>query len=187
MKTLLNRVFFTLLAASTLVGCAATPAQVNTAKAKVANRPAQAQMFERYSAKVAVDYHTQLAILEITAKSLMTQFSDDAVSVFHKLDTEDVEQDEMLLFRGKIFLGKDGHLYLANQAQGSKQMRFYAIGTYEMSNKSGESVEFKLAPELKLQVRNRSVLPHGGQPFLAVVTEVPPAVMPQAPALVRGQ
>lgn len=188
MKSLLKPVFFTLLAASTLAGCAAAPAQVSPAKARVASRPAQAKMFERYSAKVAVDYQTQLAILELTAKSLMTSFSDDAVSVIHQLEgAEATEAEEMFLFRGKIFLGKDGRLYLANQIQGSKQPRFYAIGTYDLEGRTGEPVNFKLASDLKLEVRNRSVLPHGGQPFIAVLTEAAPVPIAQAPALVRGQ
>jgi hypothetical protein len=179
-------VYTAILAFATLTGCAAAPLQAPRAH-KVASQPVKAQMFDRFVGKMAVDYQTQLAILEITAKGLMTQFSDDAVSVFHKLDTEDTEQDEMLLFRGKIFLGKDGNLYLASMVQGSKVTRFYPVGTYDMAGRTGEAVEFKLDRSIKLEVRNRGMLPHGGQPFFAAVTEASPVPVSQAPALVRGQ
>lgn len=185
----LKLVYTAVLAIATLTGCATAPMQAPQAHraASQPNKPVQAKMFDRFSGKVSVDYQTQLAVLEITAKGLVTQFSDDAVSVFHKLPQDDLEQDEMLLFRGKIFLGQDGRLYLASMVQGSKVTRFYAVGTYDVAGRTGEKVAFKLDPGMKLEVRNRGLLPHGGQAFFAAVTESNPVPTTQAPALVRGQ
>ncbi|MFN3430837.1 MAG: hypothetical protein ACK46X_12890 [Candidatus Sericytochromatia bacterium] len=173
-----------LLALGLLAGCGvqATPTSTATVRSAGAN---QAVMFDRFEAVVASEPGSELAVLSITAKGLLTKFTDDDVTVFVAVRSGDEPQQN--LFSSKVYLADDGRLYLQERRAGHARSRFYQVGAYQVSREPGRPVQFHFGAGMKLEARNRSIMPIGGGPFLALVVNAQPAPVTQAPHLVRGQ
>lgn len=179
----MSRFLPAMLVMSLLAGCGvqATPTSTGTVRAAAANK---AVYFDRFDAVVATDPASELAVLSITAKGLLTKFTDDDVTVFVALRGADEPQQN--LFSSKVYLAEDGRLYLQERRPGNARSRFYLVGTYQEAREQGRPVQFHFSDGMKLEARNRSIMPIGGGPFLALVVESPPAPVTQAPHLVRG-
>jgi hypothetical protein len=179
----MSRFLPAVLAMSLLAGCGAQAPATSTGAARVA-APSQARVFDRFEAVVAAEPASELAILSITAKGLLSKFTEDDVTVFLALPGDDGPQQNM--FTSKVYLSDDGRLYLQERRPGNARSRFYQVGRYQQAREAGHPVQFEFGEGMKLEARNRSIMPIGGGPFLALVVEAPPAPAMQAPHLVRG-
>jgi hypothetical protein len=180
----IHRFLPALLVLGTLTGCGVhTPA--TTVGAVKAATKSQAKVFDRFEAAVSTDATSGTAILEITAKSLMSQFKDDDVTVFVPMGKGAPEGGQQNLFCSKVFLGQDGHLYLSEQPKPGARPRYYEVGTYDAFRQPGDPVRFKFADGMKLEARNKSIVPVGAGPFLALVVQERPSPTAHAPNLVR--
>lgn len=175
-----HRFLPSLLAFAALTGCG-VHAPATTASVKVATT-SQARVFDRIEARVSHEQGTELAMLEFTCKGLMSQFTDDDVTVFAPIGKDETQQN---LFCSKVFLGQDGRLYLSDRAKPNARPRFYEIGSYDMFRAEGDVVHFQLHEGMKLEARGRSITPVGSGPFLALVVPDRPEATTNAPNLVR--
>lgn len=164
--------------AATLAGCGAqsvAPAQVQ------ASAPAQARYFDRFEAAVTHDPETGIACLEVTAKGLVSRFTDEDFTLIQSTPGDGDAPEQHALFTSRLYLGQDGRLYLRESQRASD--RFYQVGTYRQSR---GGLNFKLAEGLKMEARNRSLVPvHGAGPYIAIVVETMPMPLTHVPSLVR--
>jgi hypothetical protein len=174
---MIRMMFTAALLAGTLSACGAHPAAPSAAT-RVASTSG-VRFLDRIEAHVANETGTDFAFLSFTAKSLMSSFTDDDVTVFTPVRGDEPQQN---LFCSKVFLGQDGRLYLLEKPN-SGRARYYQIGDYEQGRAAGDPVRFTLAPGMKLEARRQSM---ASGPFVALVVVDKPAPTTPNPHYVRG-